>query len=278
MQNTLVISSAQDIVNSAAQQKTVNSQPSAENLGSAGALAANKAFAGMRKAIDQLAVEREVWENTKVLAANDHLYLLLQKCYRLYKCMEGASEEAKALRLALKDYFASKGYQYRPSSHTMNKIVRCVFSGHDEKVGKHRVSSYAIALRSALGKAISVEGLPKFLSEAGGVEALRAAAAGRASNATTPQQKALLGAQSVKVEVLGTFKHAVTAENFDIGKADQHVVLLGTWQHDGSITLRTVVEGKGAVAAALACYHSKLKTEEKKQIAAKEQALIQAAT
>lgn len=225
----------------------------------------------VRKAIEQLVVEREVWEDSHVRTANEYLANLLQKSYGLYKCLEGNSAEAKGMRQALKDYYGTKGYTYRPSTHTMNKIVRCVFAGTDEMVSKHRVSSYAIALRYALTKNVTVENLPAFLSTEGGVEALRAKAAGRPYDTVTAKQKAVLGSLKVKNEELGSFKHQAAVEKFDAGKADRNVVLLGTWQFDGSITVRAVVESKGVVNAALASFHSTKKAEEAKKVAEFEQ-------
>lgn len=254
--------------------QTIDGQHSAGNAGSAAAQLADKAFEGIRKAIDKLAIEREAWESTHVRTANEHLYALLQKCYQLFKCMEGNTEMAKALRTALKDYFALKGYQYRPSSHTMNKIVRCVFAGSNEKVTKYRVSNYAIALRAALLQSIAVENIPSFLTNSGGVEALRASAGGRPAKTIT--EKAALGSQAVGRDKFGSFNHRSVVEKFDAGKADQHVLLLGTWEADGSVTVRAVVEGKGAVNAALASYHSAKKADAVARIAEEESQAIKA--
>lgn len=235
-------------------------------------------FESVRKVIEELVIERQVWEDTLVRSANEYKYAVMQKCYRLYKCMEGNSSEAKALRKALDDYIKSKGYQARPSSHTMNKIVRCVFAGHDEKVAKHRVSTYAIALRVALNAGVTVEDLPQYLTNEGGVEVLRAKAAGRATDVVTPKQKAVLGSLSVKNEELGSFKHSAIVEKYDAGKTDQNVVLLGSWQVDGSITVRAIVEGKGVVNAALASFHSTKKANDAKKVAEQEQQTLAAAT
>lgn len=264
------------VTETANSSQTIDGQHSAGNAGSVAAQLADKAFQGIRNALEQLATEREAWENTHVRTANEYLYALLQKCYQLFRGMEGNTEAAKALRTALKDYFALKGYQYRPSSHTMNKIVRCVFAGSNETIAKYRVSSYAIALRAALVQSIAVENIPMFLTESGGVEALRASVAGRPTKSVT--EKAVLGSQAVSREELGPFSHQSLGEKFDAGKTDQHVVLLGTWQADGSVTVRAVVEGKGAVNAALASYHSAKKAEAVARIAEEESQAIKATT
>ena len=59
--------------------------------------------------IEQLVIERQVWENTVYRTSNDMLYGLLQKCYALYKRMEGMGAEAVTLRENLTSYINLKG-------------------------------------------------------------------------------------------------------------------------------------------------------------------------
>ena len=72
------------------------------------------------------------------------------------------------------------------SSHTLSKIVKCVF-GADRR----RVSAYSIVLRTALAKNIDAAGLPDFIRENGGVEEVRLA---KSPNSMTAKQKASAGA------------------------------------------------------------------------------------
>ena len=59
------------------------------------------------------------------------LYALLQKCFVLYKAMGTDSAEAKTLREALNSYIALKVYKFSKSTHTLTKIVKCVFGADD---------------------------------------------------------------------------------------------------------------------------------------------------
>lgn len=240
------------------------------------AIKATQAFNQISVVIDGLAAERVHWEDTYQRVSNQHLYVLLQKCYRIYMSMAGTDAKAKTLRQALKDYASTKGYEFRDTTHTINKIVRCVFGAVDPTVAKQRISTYAVALRAAEKDKIAVDALPKYLENEGGVEELRGRATGR-TNGLKTADKALIAAKSVAQAGLGTFKHPVFEHKFDGGKTDQHVVLLGSWQADGSVMLHTVVESKTAVTAALNSYYTSSKAEREKQAAEAEQQVLKTA-
>ena len=218
--------------------------------------AAAQAKAGIAS-IEQLVIEREVWETTVYRTSNDMLYGLLQKCYALYKRMEGMSAEAVSLRSNLADYINLKGIKCVKSSHTIVKIVKCVF-GDDRR----RASAYGIVLRAALAKQIAVEAVPEFIRSQGGVEEIRLA---KSPNALSPKQKAAAAADAVKADSMGVFASKGLGEVFDAGKTDSAVVLIGTWQADGSVIVRSVVQSDTAVNAALASYYSSNKDAVQKQ-------------
>ena len=207
--------------------------------------------------IEQLVIEREVWESTVYRTSNDMLYGLLQKCYALYKRMEGMSAEAVTLRENLTSYINIKGIKCVKSSHTIVKIIKCVF-GDDRR----RASAYGIVLRAALSKQIAVEAVPDFIRSQGGVEEIRLA---KSPNAMSPKQKAAVAADAVKADNMGVFASKGLGEVFDAGKTDAAVVLIGTWQADGSVIVRSVVQSDTAVNAALASYYSSNKDAVQKQ-------------
>ena len=47
--------------------------------------------------LDRLVLERESWEVNAFRTSNEQLYVLLQKCYQLYKSMSEATPEGVAL-------------------------------------------------------------------------------------------------------------------------------------------------------------------------------------
>lgn len=211
------------------------------------------------KGIEHLVNEREEWESTIYRASNDVLYVLLQKCYTLYKRMEGTSVEAVTLRANLTDYISRKGIKCVPSSHTIVKIVKCVF-GDDRR----RASAYGIVLRAALAEKIAAADIPDYIRTKGGVEEIRLS---KSPNAMTPKQKAAVAANAFKADEMGVFASERLGEKFDAGKTGAAVVLIGTWQADGSVVVRSVAQSDAAVNAALASYYSANKDVVQKQAA-----------
>jgi hypothetical protein len=194
---------------------------------------------------------------------NEQLYVLLQKCFQTYQAMSGGEDEAVNLRKGLADYINTKGYKFHVGTHSLVKIVKCVF-GNDRR----RVSAYGIVLRTALAKNISVLDIPEFIQSQGGVEEIRLA---KSPNAMTAKLKAQAGAEAVQSSSLGVFASNSLASKLDAGNIGKSVVLIGTWQADGSIIVRSVVQHDSAVNAALACHYSANK-DALKQVVAEQKA------
>lgn len=218
--------------------------------------AAAQAKSGLQ-GIEQLVIERQVWETTVYRTSNDMLYGLLQKCYALYKGMEGMTADAVVLRDGLTTYVNLNGIKCVKSSHTIVKIVKCVF-GDDRR----RASAYGIVLRAALAEKIAIADIPSYIRNKGGVEEIRLA---KSPNAMTVNQKATAAKTAVNADSMGVFASTALGEKFDAGKTGSAVVLIGTWQPDGSVIMRTVVQSETAVNAALASYYSSNKDAVQKQ-------------
>jgi hypothetical protein len=228
------------------------------------ALATAHASSSVRNHFEQLAVEREAWESTVYRTNNEQLYVLLQKCYQTYQAMSVGDEEANNLRKGLNDYINTKGYKFHVGTHSLVKIVKCVF-GNDRR----RVSAYGIVLRTALARNISVLGIPDFIQSQGGVEEIRLA---KSPNAMTAKLKAQAGAEVVQSSNLGVFASNSLTSKLDAGNIGKTVVLICTWQADGSVIVRSVVQSDTAVNAALACHYTANKEIVKEQTVVKQAA------
>lgn len=204
--------------------------------------------------IEDLIAEKDAWFNNAYRTSNEQLYTLLGKCYALYQQLSEPGENGKRLREGLDEYIKAKGYVFSASSHTIVKIVKCVF-GADRR----RVSAYGIVLRSALSQKLTAEQIPEFIRNNGGVEEIRLA---KSPNSMTPKKKAEIGKQSLTEQRLGVLEHPSLKAALDAGNIDQPVVLLGTWQSDGSIVVHTFTNSSAAVTAALASHYSSVKVAE----------------
>lgn len=211
----------------------------------------------VRRYFEQLEAEHQAWQHNAYRTSNDQLYALLQKCYGAYKAMSADSAEAKELRSALTDYINLKGFKFNSGTHTIVKIVKCVF-GADRR----RVSAYGIVLRRALSDGVAILDIPTYIHDKGGVEEIRLA---KAPNAMTAKQKAAVAAEAVKAQTLGVFASAALGAKLDAGNIGKAVVLVGTWQADGSVIIRTVVQNDTAVNTALASYYSASKDAVRQQ-------------
>lgn len=210
-------------------------------------------------ALEQLMLEREQWEDNAYRTSNEQLYALLQRCYQLYKSMEGSSKMAAAMRKELDDYCGVKGYRFLKTTHSLTKIVKCVFG--DTRIERRRVSTYSLVLRAALQKEVKPTQVADFIRNSGGIEEIRLA---KSPTAISPKEKAKRIVSTVAARELGRLEgEALKALFNDAGKIDTNTVLIGTWQADGSIVVRAVVESDTVLTAALASYYSANKDEVK---------------
>jgi hypothetical protein len=224
---------------------------------------ADQALFSIKKAIETLQSECQYWEQNFLLKTNEELYKVLTKCYRLYKQMEGSKAEAVALRKALDDYINLSGVKYRGTTHSMNKIIGCVFG-----LDRRRVSAYAIALRTALKQDIKPDSLADFIKGKGGIEEVRSERKGKA---ITAEQKTLLATKRMDSTVLGSFACPELLQELDAGEIDKPVVLVATWNSDGSVKVRSVIKSKTAINSALACYYNDKKADRLKEAAEAQQ-------
>jgi hypothetical protein len=169
--------------------------------------------------------------------------------------MSAETTEAKDLREGLNSYIDLKALIFNKSTHTLTKIVKCVFGAE-----RRRVSAYSIVLRSALAKNISTLDIAAYIRDNNGVEEIRLA---KSPNAMTLKQKAVAASSAVSESNYGIFSSTQLSSKLDAGKIGTNTVLIGTWQADGSILIRTVVESDGALNAALASYFSDYKKAQK---------------
>jgi hypothetical protein len=214
-------------------------------------LTADEVLTGIKSTsdfLDALSAKSNEWANNAYKTSTEQLYGMLQECYCLYKAMEVQSREAAALRQGLTKYVQEKGYKFTKGTHSLTKIVKCVF-GFDRR----RVSAYSIVLRSALAKGVGMLELANFVRDAGGVEEVRLA---KSPTAKTPKQKSELVRDRVQQHNLGKVDAAHVGAVFDAGKIDSNTVLIGTWQADGSIIVRAVVESDTVLTGAMASYYT----------------------
>ena len=202
-----------------------------------------------------IVADRSNWEANAYRTSNDQLYALLQRCYALYMNMCADRATSKQLVADVDRYLKEElGVKLSDSTHTMSKVVKCVF-GADRR----RVSAYSIALRSALAAKVPVVDIPSYIRANGGVEELRLA---KSPNAKSPKQKAEAAAATIEAHVLARFKLDTLVETLDAAKVGRQHVLIVTQDADGAFTANALVSASTAVNAALAAFYSQNKAQE----------------
>jgi hypothetical protein len=203
--------------------------------------------------LKELIAEKDAWFTNAYKTSNDQLYALLGNCYGFYEQFKQSREVATKLDKELDAYITEKGYKFSSGSHTLTKIVKCVF-GADRR----RVSAYSIVLRTALAKQIKVSELANFIRESGGVEEVRLM---KSPNAMTAKQKAEAGASTLTSKTIVNVTAPAFKEALDAGNIGKPVVLIGTWNADGSISVHSFSNSAGAVNAALVVQFAIAKSE-----------------
>jgi hypothetical protein len=206
------------------------------------------------KRIEQLATERVEWEQGALRTSNEQLYALLAKCYELYFEMCGSTNAAKSVRTELDDYISKKKYRILSNTHTMTKIVKCVFGDVDRR----RISTYSLVLRESLRLNKLVNEVADFISSSGGVEEVRR---GKSPTAKTPKQKAELGKQAVSESQLAIVSSDKIAETLDMANVGKDMVAIVTQQADGSLIVRKLISSQTVLNAALSSAYSSNKAE-----------------
>jgi hypothetical protein len=200
--------------------------------------------------INDLIAEKDAWFTNAYKTSNDQLYALLAKCYGFYEQLKTGDDAAK-LRKELDAYISEMNYMFSAGSHTLTKMVKCVFGGD-----RRRVSAYSIVLRTALANQLKVADIADFIRESGGVEEVRLA---KSPNAMSAKQKAEAGADSLTSKTIVNVTAPAFSEKLDAGNIGKPVVLLGTWNADGSISVHSFTNSAGAVNAALVAHFAQVK-------------------
>ena len=226
------------------------------------------------QAMDRLITDRQSWEVGAYRASNDMLYSILTKCYALDFSLSGSEEYSKTRRLALNDYAKKQGYNFKPETLMVNKIVKCVFGD----VQRSRISTYSKVLREAKKQKVAIADLAKFITDNGGLQEIRMS---KSETYKSPKQKAALAVDLLRTNKLAVVKSQKISEVINVEKVDDQCVLIAKQQADGSFLIQGLVYSTTALNAALVAMYgvenAQMKNKEEKQVAANDSDLRAAA-
>lgn len=202
--------------------------------------------------IKELIAEQKEWFNGVHRTANEQLYLILQRCYELYQSMAADAEVAHKIDQALDQHFLLRSTENK-SDTKLSKIIYCVFGTSDRR----RVSSYAVALRIADDEGITVEALPAFFRDAGGVEEIRRSKVA----ATTVVNKVDVAKEKLADSLLVIEDRSLAALLKDKTKHNGKVVLIASQGANGALIINALEDGDAVVNATLTAIYNKNKKE-----------------
>ena len=211
----------------------------------------------IKNAFDLMIKERISWQDNEYLASNTRLYAICQHCYAMYQEMKGVTAEKLALKQAFNSYCSDMGLVFKESTHLMVKIVRVVFGDN-----LRRVSNYALALRIASEKNISVIDIPNFFKDRGGIEEVRRDSK---SNKKAKADKKSEGLKLMKVKSLAEVKSDAMNTQFDDGAYEGAVLLLSTKESDGSFQIKHLIQNGAIITQTLIHLVSLNKEQQEKE-------------
>ena len=220
----------------------------------------------MRERIEDLAIQREGWENTQLVRSNQALYSIFKECLSLYRDLtEG--ENLKEKKIGFRDHINLKGYVFKESSPLSLKVIRCIFGDKDRR----RLSTYHTVLRVAIADSWSLEEVAAKITERGGVQEISV----RKANAMSQKDKAMAAQAALLDQSVATIDSQQLKNSRNSEQNEQQAVAVVTQHQDGTYRVHCIVHSNTAVNAALAAYFNANKTDVQK-VTAQQQALLEA--
>ncbi len=203
--------------------------------------------------LNSITQERKAWEADAHRTSNQQLYAILAKCYAFYDAMRQQADAGKMYRYQLRTFIAEHNLRFTKTSHGITKVLKCVFYDGTNSIDRRRISTYSLALRSALKQNIKAEALAAHIEAAGGVQEIRMATI----NAKPLVKRAELGRDAVdQAPVLATFRSDSVAQQIDSSDFDQPFVAVIVVRATGEVEVRSLLKSKSAINAALAAHYS----------------------
>jgi hypothetical protein len=206
----------------------------------------------MRERIEDLAIQREGWENTQLARSNQALYSIFKECLALYRDLtEG--ENLKEKKIGFKDHINLKGYKFKESSPLSLKVIRCIFGDKDRR----RLSTYHTVLRVAIADDWSLDEVAAKITERGGVQEISV----RKANAMSLKDKALAAQAALLTQSVASIDSQQLKQMHNSEQNEQQAVAVVTQHQDGTFSVHCVVHNNTAVNAALAAYFNANKSD-----------------
>jgi hypothetical protein len=193
--------------------------------------------------IEQIAVERQVWEDNAFRTSNEQLYSILDKCYSYFKLMTAGNDLSAKVKDDLETHINLNGHVFLKKTHPVTKIIKVVFNQE-----RRRTSTYSLVLRAAIAENVPEGGIPEFIRSKGGVQEISISKGGAKSS----EDRAEAAKAAVSKSVIAELSGDAIAQKLDSNKANQQLVIVATQLPNGKLALNAVTYSESVVKAALA--------------------------
>jgi hypothetical protein len=129
----------------------------------------------LQSVLATIIAEREHWELNELSASNKRLYSILARCYAVFVDNNKTDDGRKAIN----DAAAALNVSFNEVTSTAAKVIKIIFGDGN----RHQVSDYAKVLKIADAQDVGKADFEAWLSNSGGVYAVRR------GNSLTPEQK-----------------------------------------------------------------------------------------
>jgi len=202
--------------------------------------------------VDDLRTRREAWEGSIYKQSTDVLYeQLLTPAYSKYVEMTKNDTNALIVRKELEDFININNLSFKASTHTLVKLVRCIFGDVDRR----RVSTYGVTLRAAFAAKKDPKDLADFIRKNGGVQEIKL---GQSETFVSMADKAEMAKEHFdNMKALGTASSEMLSLTADADFMGDTCVLLAEQNSQGGFDIKVVIRNASVVKAAFAAMYSK---------------------
>lgn len=199
--------------------------------------------------IDSVRDAQDTWHNTMFKGTHARLLALLADCHAAYDALTAAGANKRKAFMAK---LAKEGFTYKEGVPLSTKIVHYVF-----RMQNARTTAYARVLRAAINNKVEPHKLPVWVSDQGGIEAVRRRPAGQLSPSKVARDLgkraqetlAAVQAEAVLTDVPQSLVPANTAEHkFSVAimrmNADTQQMEV-VWGSNSTVLVRRVLDAVG---------------------------------
>jgi hypothetical protein len=208
--------------------------------------------------LTDIVAERKAWEIGAYRTSNQQLYAVLAKSLTFFIDLNACTSKKDAMRESFDKFVASNDIKFKKDTSLINKVVKCVFydeaSDRNAQRDRRRISAYSMVLRRAQEDSIKPVALAAWIEKLGGIEEIRL----NKPNAMSATEKAVQARTEVEEsnDYIAKVTNEALMKEFDSSDYDKAFVAVIVPRGNGTVEIRNVVKGAGAVNAALASIYT----------------------